>query len=76
MDTLAQVFAAIDRVRPALASRHLRRIGVFGSIARGEARADSDVDVLVELTEEGDLFEALVWRAATVRAIAKSSPPP
>jgi hypothetical protein len=27
---------------------HVRRIGVFGSHARGEARAGSDVDVLVE----------------------------
>src|SRR4051812_29131866 len=35
----------------------LRRLGVshtavFGSVARGEARTDSDVDVLVELDEE------------------------
>lgn len=35
--------AAIDRQRPALTARHVHRIGVFGSVARGEARADSDV---------------------------------
>ena len=28
-----------------------RRIGVFGSFARGEARSDSDVDVYVEFDE-------------------------
>ncbi len=28
-----------------------RRIGVFGSFARGEARADSDVDVYVEFDD-------------------------
>ena len=28
-----------------------RRLGVFGSFARGEARADSDVDVYVEFDE-------------------------
>ncbi len=28
-----------------------RRIGVFGSCARGEARADSDVDVYVEFDD-------------------------
>ena len=33
---------------------HVRRIGVFGSHARGEARAGSDVDVLVEF-EPGHL---------------------
>jgi uncharacterized protein len=27
----------------------VRRAAIFGSVARGEARADSDVDVLVEL---------------------------
>ena len=27
------------------------RIGVFGSVARGDSRADSDVDILVELAE-------------------------
>ncbi|MFW6057161.1 MAG: nucleotidyltransferase family protein [Chloroflexota bacterium] len=27
------------------------RIGVFGSVARGGSRADSDVDILVELAE-------------------------
>lgn len=26
----------------------VRRIGIFGSIVRGEAREDSDVDILVE----------------------------
>ena len=30
---------------------HLQRIGVFGSSARGEEGADSDVDVLVEFEE-------------------------
>ena len=37
--------------------RDLRRLGVshaavFGSVARGDARADSDIDVLVELDQE------------------------
>lgn len=34
----------------ALAERHgLRNVRVFGSMARGDARADSDVDLLVTL---------------------------
>jgi predicted nucleotidyltransferase len=33
----------------ALGARHgVRRIRVFGSVARGEARPDSDIDLLVE----------------------------
>ncbi len=27
----------------------MRRIGLFGSVARGEARPDSDIDILIEL---------------------------
>lgn len=40
--------------------RELRRLGVlhaavFGSVARGENRADSDIDVLVELDEQAPI---------------------
>src|ERR1035438_5944978 len=40
--------------------RELRRLGVshaavFGSVARGEARGDSDIDVLVELDQDRSL---------------------
>ncbi|MEM1116861.1 MAG: nucleotidyltransferase domain-containing protein [Bacteroidota bacterium] len=37
--------------RADLARRYpLRRLGIFGSVARGEAGPDSDVDVLVEFS--------------------------
>lgn len=34
-----------------------RRIGVFGSFARGEARDDSDVDVFVEFEDEKHTYD-------------------
>lgn len=41
----------------ALASRYgARRICVFGSVARGEERPDSDVDFLVDFPRGYDLF--------------------
>jgi len=41
----------------ALAQQHgARRVRVFGSVARGEERPDSDVDVLVDLPRGYDLF--------------------
>ncbi len=41
----------------ALATRHgVRVLGVFGSVARGEDRPDSDVDLLVELPTGMGLF--------------------
>jgi len=30
----------------------VRKIGIFGSYARGDAKKDSDIDIAVELTEE------------------------
>lgn len=41
-----------------LAARHgIREIRVFGSVARGEARPDSDVDFLVKTEEGRSLFD-------------------
>jgi uncharacterized protein len=51
----------IDRNREEIlriAARHgARNVRVFGSIARGEDRADSDVDLLVEMEDERSLLD-------------------
>jgi uncharacterized protein len=46
--TREEVLALLADRREELARRGVRTLAVFGSIARGEARPDSDVDVLVE----------------------------
>jgi uncharacterized protein len=38
---------------------HVKEIGVFGSYIRGEERADSDVDILVDFEKPIDLFRFL-----------------
>jgi len=46
---------AIDRLKrgqAALRARGVCSLAIFGSTARNEARADSDVDVLVELDDQ------------------------
>jgi uncharacterized protein len=35
---------------------HLKRLGIFGSYARGDQDEDSDVDLLVEFSDPPDLF--------------------
>lgn len=39
-----------QRIRPVAEKYHLRAVYVFGSYARGEARENSDIDLLVDLT--------------------------
>ena len=47
------------REKPRLIQRYgIKRIGLFGSVARDEARPDSDVDVILEVavTDVGEYF--------------------
>lgn len=45
------------QVREVLARHDVRRTSVFGSVARGEATAESDLDLLVEFPEGKSLFD-------------------
>ena len=47
-----QVLEALREIRIEIAERFsVKRIGVFGSFARGDAEAESDVDIVVELSD-------------------------
>ena len=57
---------AIDRLRSVEADiRHfgVRRLALFGSVLRGEARLDSDVDLLVEFAPDQKTFERFMGLA-------------
>jgi uncharacterized protein len=47
-----QVVQRLASVRGQIEALGVRRIALFGSVVRGEARADSDVDLLVEFDPE------------------------
>jgi len=52
MKTADDILAYLRQSRERFAQLYsVRRIGIFGSAARGEAREDSDLDVLVEMSE-------------------------
>jgi|SRR5216683_6023922 predicted nucleotidyltransferase len=53
------VIAILRRHENALRARGIRHAAVFGSIARGDNRADSDVDILVEFEPgaEGSIYD-------------------
>lgn len=43
-----------------VASRHgVMRLRVFGSVGRGDARADSDIDLLVDLAPDRSLLDVI-----------------
>jgi uncharacterized protein len=49
MASLDEILTKLKALEPELRRRYpIRALGVFGSHVRGEARADSDLDVLVE----------------------------
>ena len=53
---LSEVLAIIAAHKDELRSRHVATLSVFGSVALGEARPDSDVDLRVEFEAPVSLF--------------------
>lgn len=48
MLTTAEILSTLRSQRARFDELGVKRLGIFGSFARGEARPDSDLDVLVE----------------------------
>ncbi len=55
LNTVRQQLAAQE---PELRRRGVRHLSVFGSVARGEDRADSDIDLAIEI-EDGHPFSLI-----------------
>lgn len=51
---------------PELRRRGIRHLAIFGSLARGDARSDSDVDIAVEI-EPGRSFSLIRMEDARLR---------
>jgi len=48
----------LEKLKPILIRRfNVKRLGLFGSYVRGQARRSSDVDVLVEFSKNIDLLD-------------------
>ncbi len=52
-----QLSELIKKARPILKSAGVTRSAVFGSYARGEDEANSDIDILVELPKDKGLLD-------------------
>jgi predicted nucleotidyltransferase len=48
-----------DDIKAVAARHHGRRVRLFGSVARGDERDGSDIDLLVDFSPESSLFDLL-----------------
>jgi uncharacterized protein len=48
----SEAIATLRRSEPDLRARGVRRAAVFGSVARGDSRPDSDIDIMIEIDPE------------------------
>jgi predicted nucleotidyltransferase len=69
--TREEFFDRIAAYRSELARAGVRRLGVFGSVARDEAGPESDVDILVEFEEVPNLLEFAALRERLVEILGR-----
>lgn len=69
--TRNEFFSRIAAHCAELSRAGVRRLGVYGSVARGEAGPESDVDVLVEFETVPDLYEFAALRDRLAEILGK-----
>lgn len=61
-----------QKTTPLFQRYRVRKAALFGSIARGEDRPESDVDILVEMPEVSGLFDFLALQSDLEELLTRS----
>jgi len=59
------------RILPILRRYNVKRAGIFGSVVRGEAKEESDIDILVEIEDRMSLLEFAGLKIELEEALGK-----
>lgn len=74
IDTLApsktNIISAIQKNRNKIKAFGVKKLGLFGSVVRGEQRLDSDIDLLVEFQPEQKTFDNFIQLSFFFRGYA------
>ncbi len=58
MSAKEEIMEKLKALKPELQAHYkVRELGLFGSFVRGEQRETSDIDILVDFTEDASLFD-------------------
>ncbi len=69
--TYSELRTRLQALRPLLDRHRVKRLDVFGSVVRGDATPDSDIDLIVEFDGPASLFDLLRLRAALADAFGR-----
>ena len=64
------------KIVPILKTYKVTKAGIFGSYARGEQNKRSDVDILIEIGDEADIFDLINLRSLLQKILKKKGRPP
>jgi hypothetical protein len=59
------------KVIPILKRYHVKKAGIFGSVARGEETEESDIDILVEINDRMSLLDFVGLKLELEDALGK-----
>lgn len=60
-----------EKIEPVLREYKVKKAGIFGSVARGEEKENSDIDILVEIDDNISLLDFVGLKLALEEILGK-----